>query len=194
MWIAIEGIDGAGKSSLINILNEKLRVLNIDHIITREPGSTELGKELRDIIENTPHQKFTELFLFAADRAEHYQSIVEPALKENKTVVSDRSVFSSIAYQGYGYGYNIDDIVTINKVACKNKFPDLLVYLKIAPEKALERIKKTRPTLTHFERLDFLKKVSEGFDILTQKYNTLIVDAEENSAKIAEQILEKLTS
>ena len=148
MWIAIEGIDGAGKSSLINNLEKKLQNLKINFLITQEPGSTKLGQEIKSIIEKTEHHKNTEIFLFACDRAEHYQTIIKPALKNKQLIISDRSVFSSIAYQGYGYNYDINNIIIINKIACENNFPDLIIYLKILPEIALDRIKKNRTILT----------------------------------------------
>ena len=192
MWIAIEGIDGAGKSSLINNLEKKLQNLKINFLITQEPGSTKLGQEIKNIIEKTEHHKNTEIFLFACDRAEHYQTIIKPALKNKQLIISDRSVFSSIAYQGYGYNYDINNIIIINKIACENNFPDLIIYLKILPEIALDRIKKNRRILTNFEKLDFLKKVSDGFDKIVAKENSLIIDALEDQTVIVEKIFNKL--
>lgn len=204
MWIAIEGIDGAGKSSVILELKEKLKAKHLDAILTREPGGTELGQKLRNIIETTPHSAQVELFLFAADRQEHYLKIIKPAIAENKLVISDRSVYSSIAYQGYGHGLNLEDIILVNKIALETRFPDLLVYLKLDPVLALERIKLSRNTVTHFEKLDYLKKVANGFDELTNKNNliknnlskvvneVLVVDANLSSQEIADLILQKI--
>jgi dTMP kinase len=203
MWIAIEGIDGAGKSSVISNLQAKLLVKNIKAVLTREPGGTELGQKLRTIIETIPHEAPVELFLFAADRQEHYLKIIKPAIAANKLVISDRSVYSSVAYQGYGHGLNIEDIVLVNKIALQNKFPDLLVYLKLDPAVAIERIKLSRSTVTHFEKLDYLEKVAKGFDELTNKSlsknsltkivnEVLVVDANLSSSQIADLILRKI--
>ena len=204
MWIAIEGIDGAGKSSVILKLQEKLQAKNQDIILTREPGGTELGQKLRNIIESTPHSTQAEVFLFAADRQEHFLKIIKPAIKAKKIIISDRSVYSSIAYQGYGHGLNIDNIIEINKIALENKFPDLLVYLNLDPAVAMERIKNSRNTITHFEKLDFLKKVVIGFETLTNKAiseknnlnkiinDVLVIDANLSSNQIADKILKKI--
>jgi dTMP kinase len=204
MWIAIEGIDGAGKSSVILNLQEKLQAKNIKVVMTKEPGGTELGQTLRTIIETTPHSAQVELFLFAADRQEHYLKIIKPAITQNILVISDRSVYSSIAYQGYGHGLNIEDIVLVNKIALENRFPDLLVYLKLDPVLALERIKTSRNRVTHFEKLDYLKKVAHGFEELTNKNSlaknnlgsivnkVLIVDANLSSQEIADLIIKKI--
>ena len=204
MWIAIEGIDGAGKSSVILKLQEKLQAKNQDIILTREPGGTELGQKLRNIIESTPHSTQAEVFLFAADRQEHFLKIIKPAIKAKKIIISDRSVYSSIAYQGYGHGLNIDNIIEINKIALENKFPDLLVYLNLDPAVAMERIKNSRNTITHFEKLDFLKKVVIGFETLTNKAiseknnlnkiinDVLVIDANLSSNQIADLILKKI--
>lgn len=204
MWIAIEGIDGAGKSSVILKLQEKLQAKNQDVVLTREPGGTELGQKLRTIIESTPHSTQAEVFLFAADRQEHFLKVIKPAIKAKKIIISDRSVYSSIAYQGYGHGLNISDIIEINKIALENKFPDLLVYLNLDPVLAMERIKKSRETTTHFEKLDYLKKVVVGFEALTNKViskennlkkivnDILVVDANLSSDQIADLILKKM--
>jgi dTMP kinase len=204
MWIAIEGIDGAGKSSVILKLQEKLQAKNQDIVLTREPGGTELGQKLRNIIESTPHSTQAEVFLFAADRQEHFLKIIKPAIKAKKIIISDRSVYSSIAYQGYGHGLNIDNIIEINKIALENKFPDLLVYLNLDPAVAMERIKNSRNTITHFEKLDFLKKVVVGFETLTNKAiskekisnkiinDVLVIDANLSSDQIADLILKKI--
>jgi dTMP kinase len=204
MWIAIEGIDGAGKSSVILNLQEKLLAKKIKAVLTKEPGGTELGQKIRSIIETTPHSAPVELFLFAADRQEHYLKIIKPAITQNKLVISDRSVYSSIAYQGYGHGLNIEDIVLVNKIALENRFPDLLVYLKLNPVVALARIKLSRNTVTHFEKLDYLEKVANGFDELTNKNSlgksnlsniineVLVVDANLSSQEIADLILQKI--
>lgn len=196
--IAIEGIDGSGKSTfarnlLTSLINKQLSVL-----LTKEPGATLLGKQLRIIIEKQEDilEPKTEYLLFAADRAQHFAEIVIPSLKKNLIVISDRMADSSIAYQGYGKGLSIPMIQTINRWAMSHVQPDLVIYVKISIAEALKRI-KNRKELTVFEKkqFHFMQQISDGFDILYKnRTNVILIDGMQSlqhSTKQATQLIEQ---
>ena len=179
--ITIEGIDGSGKSTLCSALAQELTQKNYTVLVTREPGGSALGKHLRTIV----HQDATKLdpkaeyLLFAADRAEHIATVVQPALEKGQVVISDRMGDSSLAYQGYGRGIDCTMIELVNRWAMNGLTPQTIMYVKIPIEIALERIKKTRPQLTSFEleAAAFWRRVSDGFDtIFKDKKNVITLD------------------
>ena len=140
-FIIIEGGDGAGKDTQIDLLKEKLSGENV--VFTREPGGTALGKELRKLLLEGPEPMVqeAEAFLFLADRAEHMAKVVEPAVAEGKHVISNRSWVSLVAYQVFGR--NRPDmrkfIDAAHELVYKAVRPDLIVYLDITPEEGLKR-------------------------------------------------------
>ncbi len=191
LLITIEGVDGSGKSTLAKNLSHCLTVKQLPTILTKEPGGTPLGEQLRAIIQK---QKVTlqpkaEYLLFAADRAQHFTDVIIPHLKKNMIIVSDRMADSSLAYQGYGRGLPITMIQTINSWVMLNIQPDLVIYIKIPIATALKRIKK-RQTLTAFEQkqLNFIQQVSDGFDALYKnKTNVTIIDGKQSPQIITKQ-------
>ena len=122
MYIAIEGIDTAGKSTQIELLKNEL-----DALFIKEPGYTEIGKKLREIIFNEEITKKTELFLFLADRAETVEKVIKPNL--NRLIISDRSVISGIAYAMEFFDFNL--LVNLNKFATDSIFPNYVIILKL---------------------------------------------------------------
>ncbi len=188
--IAIEGIDGSGKSTLAKNLHHYF-VQQLPTLLTKEPGGTQLGQQLRTIVQQQtiPLQPEAEYLLFAADRAQHFTNVIIPQLKKNMLIISDRMADSSVAYQGYGRGLNVTMIQTINGWAMHNRKPDLIIYLKIPVTIALERIKK-RKELTAFEQetIDFIQRVADGFDTLYKdKKNAIIIDGIQTEQFITEQ-------
>lgn len=169
LLIAIEGIDGSGKSSLAQ---ELYRVLNQQYqtLLTKEPGSTTLGKEIRTIVQeqNMSICAKTEYLLFAADRAQHMQEIIAPALTAQKIVLSDRMGDSSIVYQGYARGLDIEMIKTINNWALNGRLPDVTIFVHIDPAIARKRCIERNLELTAFEKEheQFMHKVHNGFEQL----------------------------
>ena len=162
--IAIEGIDGAGKSTFASELNSFLQKQGFSTLLTREPGDTELGKEIRAIIQ-TQKQPITtqaQFLLFAADRAEHFEKVIKPALRQNKIVISDRLSDSSLAYQGYGQGVDINQIKSINNWVMQGIKPDWTFFIDIDIDTALERCNK-RGGLSAYEKKDLLTKIAAGF-------------------------------
>lgn len=175
LYITVEGIDGSGKSELIKRLAEYLKpCVATDIIVTKEPGGTELGKTLRTLVQS--HKSIicdrAEFLLFAADRAQHIQSIVLPALGKGSIVISDRSFISSIAYQGFGRGLDCDTLMNINEWAINGVRPDVILYLQLDPSIARQRIEVRNEIKTSFEQeqLDFWKRVIKGFEYCCTRY------------------------
>jgi dTMP kinase len=164
VYIAFEGAEGCGKSTQARALASSL-----DAVLTRETGGTEIGQRLRDILHDTSVTDLddhAETLIVAADRAQHLAEIVRPALVADRHVVSDRSVYSSLAYQGYGRGLPIDDVRRINAWAVDDTWPDLVILLTVPDEVASERMRKR--DLDRFERAgaDFHARVVDGFNTM----------------------------
>ena len=154
-FIVIEGLDGSGKTTQARLLVQRLQSSH-NAVYTTEPSSGKIGSFIRDrcLYEEKRLDSAVEALLFAADRVEHVQNEVVPSLNEGKLVVSDRYVYSSLAYQGSA-GLNIDWINAINKLALK---PDLAVFLDVAPEMVLQRLNRKKSVM---ETLETQKKVRE---------------------------------
>lgn len=191
IFITIEGIDGSGKSTLQKNLIPLLACDGIEPVITKEPGGTPLGQKIKNILENTellpcPQSEF---LLFAAARAQHFLTVIIPALAEEKMVISDRMADSSLAYQGYGRGVNIAMIKTINDWVTQNYKPDLIFYVRIDGQTALERIRGSRD-LNVFEQnyQKFIENVIRGFDtIFKDKPHVITLDGTFQPNALAEQ-------
>lgn len=169
--ITVEGIDGCGKTTFIKELANLIKK-DFNLVLTKESGGSNLGTYVHHIVQNQPVAVTpkAEYLLFAADRAQHIKEVVEPALKKNKLVISDRMGDSSVVYQGYARGLDIPMINTINVWAMNNIKPDLTFYLKLEPHEAIKRFhhrkQEQQEELTVFEKekRDFMHKVSNGYD------------------------------
>ncbi len=195
--IAVEGIDGSGKSTLCINLARMFDPL-VPIVLTKEPGGTVLGKQLRAIVQQ-PIQRSsqTEFLLFAADRAQHFNEVVLPALEQKKLVVSDRMADSSLVYQGYGRGLDFEMIKQINSWAMHNRTPDITIYIRIPLEVALERITKRNQVLTAFEQEDkaFMQRLIDGFDKLYADRNDVIfLDGTNNAERLLDIAYETILS
>lgn len=192
--ISIEGIDGSGKSSLAKNMHQKLKSYNC--ILTKEPGGTPLGEKIRSILLDKDAQMCAkaEFLLFAASRAEHFNKLVIPALHRGSIVISDRMADSSVVYQGYARGLDIQIINTVNTWAMNDVTPHLTFYLKLSVEKAVERIKKRNIELTSFEQEEaFIHKTLEGFEELFKKRdNVVILDATKSPEVLADQAVQEI--
>lgn len=174
--IAIEGIDGSGKSTFCANLVKKLTPL-FSVVQTREPGSTIFGQHVRAIVQQPiPRCAQAEFLLFAADRAQHFTEIIAPELLQKKLIISDRMADSSLIYQGYGRGLDIGMIQKINQWAMHNHTPDLTFYVRIDLKTASERIIRRNKALTAFEQEDaiFTQKLINGFDTLYKDRSDVI--------------------
>ena len=143
MFITFEGPDGSGKSTQAKLLSDHLERKGTSVLLTREPGGTELGRTIRQILLNPESEisPMAEVLLYACDRAEHVNSVIKPALLEGKTVICDRYFDSNVAYQG-GLLVDFDKILEINKHATLGIIPDLTVLLDIDPKLGISRAVK----------------------------------------------------
>lgn len=188
--IAIEGIDGAGKSSLAQQLTNALQASQLHVTLTKEPGGTPFGLELRKLLltKDAACTPLTQFLLFSADRSEHFNRIVIPALNRNHIVISDRMNDSSIAYQSYGNGIDQTIITHIDEWTMQGVKADIVFYLRIDIDTALNRIQKRGETTSFFEKRDFLTKVLHGFEVtFTNRKNVCILDGTQPLNHITEK-------
>jgi len=180
LFITIEGPDGAGKSTQLEFIRNFLLSKGIDALFTREPGGTPISEKMRRIIldkKNTEMAPMTEALLYAASRAQHVEQVIRPTLNRGKTVVCDRYVDSSIAYQGYGRHLG-EGVSIINDYAIAGCIPDITFLLKIEPSTAKNRIKSEDQDRLEREADDFHLAVYNGYLALEQKYPDRIVGIE----------------
>lgn len=181
-FIVLEGPDGSGKSTISEIICEKLKEEGYSVVHTREPGGIEIAEEIRNVIlnpKNTSMDARTEALLYAASRRQHLVEKVVPAVNEGKIVICERFVYSSLAYQGYGRGLGFDDILKINDFAIGEHYPDMTIYLDINEEEGLKRIENRafKDRLDN-ESLNFHHLVNEGYkEVLRRFKDTKVVDA-----------------
>lgn len=171
-FVTIEGGDGSGKSRQVGLLDEYLEARGVPRLLTREPGDTALGKQLRKLLlEGRPDSLWheTELFLILADRAQHVREVIRPAMEEGKLVVSDRYADSTLAYQGYGRGMDLEMLRRLNLVATGGTMPALTIVLDCPVEVALARAadrrdgRGARENRFEAEGIAFQRQVREGF-------------------------------
>lgn len=163
-YIALEGAEATGKSTHAARL-----AADLDAVLTRETGGTQIGLRIRAILHDTAHQHLShraEALLAAADRAQHIDEVVAPALAAGRHVVSDRSVYSSLAYQGYGRELPIAEVRRLNEWAVSGTWPDLVVLLDAAPEVLARRMRGRQLDRFEQEGDDFHRRVSDGFRAL----------------------------
>lgn len=196
-FITIEGIDGCGKSTLAENLSDALGKTGASVVLTKEPGGSELGKTLRKILQEQkdPVCEKAEYLLFAADRAQHFKQIIEPALESNKIVISDRWCDSSVAYQGYGRGIDVEMIKSVNFWATDELKPDLIFYIRIDAQTAFDRIKKRNLELTAFEKekVEFWARVQRGYEeLFMNNKNVVVLDGKMPQEELLRQAMAQL--
>lgn len=193
IFIVMEGPDGSGKSTQIELLKEYLKEQGHEIIVTREPGGTVIGEEIRDIILNPSHKAMsdvTEMLLYAASRAQLMSEVIGPALEEGKIVISDRFVDSSIVYQGIARGLGIETVSNINEPGIGIYKPDCIFFIDISEEEGLRR-KKEQKKLDRMEQesIDFHHMVSEGYRrVLSNRDEVVYIDGVDTVEHIQNQI------
>ncbi len=166
-FIVFEGIDGAGKTTQMELLAGFIQNNGIPVLCTREPGGTRIGGRLRELLldpacHDISHR--TEAFLYAADRAQHVTEIIRPALNSGVTVLCDRFVYSTLAYQGWGRGMDMALLLQLNRLATGGLVPDAVVLLDIAVSEGMRRVLGQRPPdRLEGEKLAFFRRVREGY-------------------------------
>lgn len=192
LLITIEGIDGSGKTTLIQSIAKKLLAQNIPFITTKEPGGTDLGKQIRSMVQNQsiPLCPKAEFLLFSADRAQHFEQKIIPALTQGVIVLSDRMGDSSVVYQGYARGLDIEMINSVNTWTMNGITPDITFYLRIEAQESINRILKRNIALTAFEKesSDFTQKLIAGFDdLFKNKAHVILLNGTDTLASLTEQ-------
>lgn len=164
MFVTFEGCEGVGKSTQLALLKDYLKKTGQEAVYVREPGSTEISEKIRSIIldpENTAMTAQTETLLYAAARAQLVAEVIRPALDAGKTVICDRYVDSSVAYQGYARGLGVDFVAKINSYALENAVPDVTVFIDLRPSASFRSV--SRDDRLEREEESFHDKVYEGY-------------------------------
>ncbi|WP_449621637.1 dTMP kinase [Robertmurraya sp. Marseille-Q9965] len=176
LFITFEGPEGAGKTTILQMLMEKLQADGVKVLYTREPGGIEIAEQIRNVVldkNNTAMDPRTEALLYAAARRQHLVEKVEPALEEGYIVLCDRFIDSSLAYQGHARKLGIDEVYSINRFAIEDMMPHLTLYFDIEPEIGLERINQSSEREVNrldLENLQFHQDVREGYQILLKRF------------------------
>lgn len=195
MLIAFEGGEGSGKGTQIRLLQKELESKGLNVLSIIEPGGTDVGQAVREILLNRKDLDLlgiTEAFLFSASRVQQVRTVTRPILKSGKIILSDRSFYSTYAYQGYGRKQQLSLLKKLTEIAVGETKPDIIILLDLPPEAGLLR-KKTQNQINRLdaESLDFHKRVRKGYLTLAKKdpVRWKVVDATKSSEEIRLEIL-----
>ena len=195
LFITFEGPDGSGKTTVSKAVADKLLAEGYQVRYTREPGGSAISEKIRDIIldpANTEMDPRTEALLYAASRRQHLVDIVLPLIEQGVTVISDRFVDSSIAYQGYGRQIGADEVYAINAFAIENYMPVKTIFLNVSAETGLARIQANRAVLDRLdaESTDFHKRVFDGYQKVIAQYadRMIVVDASHDVDEVIAEV------
>ncbi|KAA0257677.1 dTMP kinase [Deferribacter autotrophicus] len=202
LFFVIDGIDGCGKTTQSQLVVSYLKSLGKKVILTKEPGGTEVGKVLRNILLSTEFDvtSETELLLYSADRLEHQKKVIEPNILDGNIIVCDRFISSTYAYQIFGRGLNINILKTLEKISVK-WWPDITFIIDIKPEVALNRALERLKVAGKMEKegkfeqsgLEFYKKVREGFLWYSKSFkNVIVIDGSKSIDDIFENIKQEI--
>lgn len=194
IFITFEGPDGAGKTSVLQALLPRLEEFGKELVTTREPGGVAIAEDIRSVIldpKNTAMDDKTELLLYIAARRQHLQERIVPALEAGKLLLVDRFIDSSVAYQGFGRGLNVEDVAWLNRFATDGLLPDLTLYFDIEVEEGLARIAKNRHhdvDRLDMETVDMHQRVRNGYlSILEKEPNRVVkIDANQSLEAVVE--------
>ena len=186
MFVTFEGCEGVCKSTQLNMLKEYLKKTGQDAVYVREPGSTAISEKIRSIIldpENTEMTAQTEALLYAAARAQLVAEVILPSLAQGRTVICDRYVDSSVAYQGYARGLGTEFVRSVNAFALENAVPDVTVFIDLRPSAAFRSVR--REDRLEQEAADFHDKVYEGYIAQSKASNGRFVMIKPEKDKLA---------
>lgn len=197
LFITFEGIDGCGKTTQKELLADYFKAKGFEVLSTREPGAKGLGEKFREILLNYDGEVSSncEAFLFLADRAQHIDTIVKPAVKAGKVVLCDRHIDSTIAYQGYGRGVDINQLKMLNSLATGNFKPDLTFVFDIDVKTAFERVGKSQDRMES-AGIEFFEKARNGYlEIAKQEPERVkVINAQDSIDNIFKQVKEIVES
>ena len=196
-FITFEGPDGSGKSTIIELVYKYLKDKNTPIILTREPGGSIIAESIRSIIldkKNTKLSYSTEALVYAASRAQHFDEIIRASLLENKVVLCDRFLDSSLVYQGIARNLGVEEVLEINRFAIKDTLPNLTIFFDVDPIVGLNRINKNSDREINrldLESVEFHQKVYEGYlTIVKENSNRIVrVDASQSIEKTFEDTI-----
>lgn len=196
--IALEGQDGTGKSTVINAITGYFDEMGLDYINAREPGSTDIGEKIRDILADKANKDMdyhTEALLFAASRSELYDKVIKPNVRKGTSVILDRFLLSSLAYQGIVRGLGVDEVMKINDFFLEGFRPDLTILMDLDAKKSYERLKKLGE-LDRIESLgeDFQEKVHLAYLKLYEENHMKLIklDGSKDKESLAQEALDEV--
>lgn len=196
--IALEGQDGTGKSTVINAITGYFDEKGLDYINAREPGSTDIGEKIRDILADKANKDMdyhTEALLFAASRSELYDKVIKPNVRKGTSVILDRFLLSSLAYQGIVRGLGVDEVMKINDFFLEGFRPDLTILMDLDAKKSYERLKKLGE-LDRIESLgeDFQEKVHLAYLKLYEENHMKLIklDGTKDKESLAHEALDEV--
>ena len=197
LFITFEGGDGCGKTTQIELLDKYMKNKGYETLLTREPGAKGLGVKLREILLNYDGDvsPVCESFLFLADRAQHVDCIIKPALSEGKIIICDRHTDSTVAYQGYGRGLDIERINYLNNIATSGLKPDLTIVFDVDVETSMSRVGKEKDRMES-AGTEFFNKVRNGYlEIAKQEPDRVkVISSSDTIENIHKKVVELVCS
>ncbi|MGF3066524.1 dTMP kinase [Facklamia sp. P12945] len=199
-FIAFEGPDGSGKTSIIKVLGPMLEKEGVEAVFTREPGGSPIAEQIRELIldiNNTAMDYRTEALLYAASRRQHLSETILPNVQAGKMVISDRFVLSSLVYQGVARAIGLEAVWQINQFAIEDHLPDLTILIDVPADIGLERIEKARGS-RQYDRLDrealaFHQRVRQTYlDLIPQWENIVVIDGNQSVEQVSLECFETL--